>query len=345
MIDPHVHLRDGLLAEKETIGHGGLLAYNAGFTALFDMPNTDPPLLSRKEISARIDCADNALHKANAPLFYGVYGGITSDFSQIKEAVDCYNAYFPRVVGFKMFAGHSTGRMGITGRAEQRAVYAALAKLGYTGVLAVHCEKEEYIDEAIFSIEKPETHSRARPPIAEIESIKDQITLAEEEGFKGYIHVCHISTAEGIKTVKAAKEKGRAVSCGATAHHALLTAAAYAKYGVFAKMNPPLRDEADRAAVFAELMAGGVDWIESDHAPHTAADKQKGACGIPGFAGSLLLVHALRRAGCSEERLKALCGGAVNKVFRLDLAFAVPQPETIDKSVPVLKAAYPYNIF
>ncbi len=345
MIDSHVHLRDGLLSEKETIAHGGLAAYDAGFTALFDMPNTDPPLVSARAVLERLDYADTALKGAGARLFYAVYGGITADLQQIEDITACYRLHFPRIAGFKMFAGHSTGRMGITEREEQRCVYAALTRLGYTGVLAVHCEKEAYIDDTAFNIGRPETHSTARPPNAETESIKDQIALARETGFQGHIHVCHISTAEGIRIVKEAKEQGFGISCGATAHHALLNTSAYSKYGIFAKMNPPLRSEADRAAVFKELLAGGVDWIESDHAPHTAADKQRGASGVPGFAGSLLLVRALRQAGCSEKRLTELCGASVNRVFGLQLPFTVPSDEVINAAVPALRSAYEYDIF
>ncbi len=345
MIDPHVHLRDGVLSEKETIKHGCELASEAGFTAVFDMPNTVPTLTSKENIINRIQYAENVLCKANIKIFYSIYGGLTNDFYQIKEVVEFYNKNFPKIIGLKMFAGHSTGQMGIIEKKEQRSVYAALTKLDYKGVLAIHCEKEDLIDNSIFKLEKPETHSLARPPIAEIESIKDQINLATEEKFKGHIHICHISTSQGIKLVKEAKNAGMSISCGATAHHALLNIETYKKHGLFAKMNPPLRGEDDRKAVFEGLINGNIDWIESDHAPHTVADKQKGASGIPGFAGLLLLVQKLREAGCSEDRLKELCGENVNKIFKLSLNFNIPSEKIIGNSLPLLKKGYPYNIF
>ena len=71
-------------------------------------------------------------------------------------------------------------------------------------------------------------------------------------------------------------------------------------------MNPPLREESDRKAVFTALMDGTADWIESDHAPHTLAQKQAGASGIPGFYNMLLLIDALKSAGISDSRLKDL---------------------------------------
>ncbi len=343
MIDSHVHLRDQELSYKETIKHGAKLAEKAGFTALFDMPNTNPPLTSRKNITERFKLAEKSLQGLN--IYYALYGGITSNFEQIEEVVNCYNEFFPKMVGFKMFAGHSTGRMGITEKEEQRIVYKALSKLNYKGVLMVHCEKESLMKPELFSLDKPETHSLARPPIAELESIKDQLELAKSENFKGHLHICHISTKEGVDLVYEAKKQGMNVSSGATSHHALLNDSAYAKLGLFGKMNPPLRKEDDRKAVFEALLSGKIDWLESDHAPHSLDDKAKGASGIPGFAGSLLVIKALREAGCSQNRLEKICGGAVNKAFNLSLNYKVPSNEEVDSVVPMLKDGYPFSAF
>ncbi len=110
-------------------------------------------------------------------------------------------------------------------------------------------------------------------------------------------------------------------------------------------MNPPLRSEEDREAVFEALLSGNVDCLESDHAPHTFEEKQAGASGIPGFAGSLLLIQKLREAGCSQTRLIELCGGAVNKYYGLDLPFNVPSRNVIESNVLALRKAYPFDAF
>ncbi len=343
MIDSHVHLRDQALAYKETIKHGAELAYNAGFTALFDMPNTNPPLTSRENIVNRFKLAEESLQGLD--IYYGLYGGITSDFAQIEEVVNCYNEFFPKMLGFKMFAGHSTGRMGITEKEEQRLVYKALAKLNYKGVLMVHCEKESLMNGELFRLDKPETHSQARPPIAELESIKDQLELVKSENFQGHLHICHISTKAGVDLVCEAKKQGMNISSGATSHHALLNDTAYTDLGLFAKMNPPLRKEDDRKAVFYALLSGKIDWLESDHAPHSLEDKAKGASGIPGFAGSLIFVQKLREAGCSQTRMEEICGGAVNKAFGLDLDYRVPSKIEIEKILPNLRDGYPFDAF
>ena len=108
------------------------------------------------------------------------------------------------------------------------------------------------------------------------------------------------------------------ITMGVTPHHALLTRHDAEDHSRYLKMNPPLRDEVDRKAVFAALMDGTADWVESDHAPHTREDKEKGASGIPGIPGMLLLLHRLREAGAGEERLKDLFGRNAMRTFGLD---------------------------
>ena len=345
MIDVHVHFRDGFQSEKETIKHGLSVAFKSGILSCFDMPNTVPPLTDRKDILARLEYGEKIVKQIDKNLTYRVYAGITNNEAQIKEVVQVYNDFFPRVVGFKMFAGHSTGNMGILEKDMQRTVYKTLTNCGYKGVIAVHCEKTQFMKEELFDIANPETHSLSRPPIAEIESIKDQIDLVKETGFLGHLHICHISTKEGVALVKKAKKEGMNISSGATAHHALLNTEAYKKQGLFVKMNPPLRAEEDRKAIFNSLVLGDIDWIESDHAPHTIKDKEKGASGVPGFAGTLLLIKALRKVGVSNEKLNILCGEKVNEVFGFALPITVPSDEKIDEVLAEVRKAYPFDAF
>ena len=345
MIDVHVHFRDGVQSEKETIKHSFSVAKRCGILSCFDMPNTVPPLTNRKEIKERLEYGELIAKEIDKRLTYRIYAGITNTIDQIQDVVQIYNELFPRVVGFKMFAGHSTGNMGILEKEMQRTVYKTLTECGYKGVIAVHCEKTQFMREELFDIAKPETHSLARPIKAEVESIKDQIDLVKETGFEGHLHICHISTKDGVLLVKKAKEAGVDISSGATAHHALLNEGAYKTEGLFVKMNPPLRDEENRKAIFDSLILGDIDWIESDHAPHTVKDKEKGASGVPGFAGTLLLIKALQKAGISNERITALCGGNVNKVFGFNLPITVPSTERIDEVLPEIRKSYPFDAF
>src|SRR3989338_2810970 len=103
-IDSHVHLRDFKQKHKETIAHGLEVARDSGVDAVFDMPNTDPVVIDEKTAAERINLADSS---GVNDFFYGVFLGVTSNPEQIKGAVDAYRKLFPRVVGIKLYAGHS----------------------------------------------------------------------------------------------------------------------------------------------------------------------------------------------------------------------------------------------
>lgn len=131
-IDSHVHLRDFEQKHKETIRHGLEVAYDSGLDAVFDMPNTDPPVMTRELVEDRLKIARDA---GVPDVFYGLYMGLTADSEQVKQAVDVFRE-FPQIIGMKLYAGHSVGNLGVITEERQRAVYETLAIEGYDGVLA-----------------------------------------------------------------------------------------------------------------------------------------------------------------------------------------------------------------
>ncbi len=346
MIDVHVHLRDGEQANKETLLHGMRVGVACGIQAFFDMPNTAVPLTTETAIRERLVAGAKAaaLVKGYTP-FYGVYGGITTHISQILSMVELHRKLFPNMVGLKMFGGHSTGNMGIVNNADQKLVYKTLAEAEYTGVLAVHCEKEALLRPELWDPNNPVSHTWARPAEAEVSSIADHITYAQELNFRGTLHICHISTGKSIELVNQARAQGMRISCGATPHHALLNDALAGTKGNLLKMNPPLRSEADRKAVFQALCEGRIDWIESDHAPHTLEDKAEGASGIPGFVGMVLLVNRLQQAGVSQSTLEQLCGKRACRTFGIDLPVEVPNLADQGETLLRMRSAYPWDPF
>jgi dihydroorotase len=111
-------------------------------------------------------------------------------------------------------------------------------------------------------------------------------------------------------------------------------------------MNPPLRSEAEREALFSALLAGRIDWIETDHAPHTLADKEGGASGIPGFSGLLLLVKRLYEVGCPLPLMRSLLGERVQQVFGLEeREVFIPPFDGLDQSSLFSAKAYPFDSF
>lgn len=335
MIDPHVHFRDWNKSDKETILHGMKVGMDAGFNVFLDMPNTNPPLTSKENALKRIEDGKKAIEQLKTDnLFYSIYLGLTEDESQIEEMVSLYNPLFPDVCGLKLFASQSTGNMGITTIEAQRKIYRILSDLNYNGVLAVHSEKE-----SLFNLNERE-HSKIRNADSEVGSISDQIESAMKYGFKGKLHIAHISTKEGIKLVADAKKDGIIkITCGATPHHSLLT---MENESIFRKMNPPLRERRDRDSVLEALFDGNIDWVESDHAPHTLSDKLSGASGIPGFEGMLRLITFLRREGMTEDRLNDLFSNNAIKAFSLPFP-STPVPKVTEEMIEKAGEEYPFS--
>ncbi|MBL7006605.1 MAG: dihydroorotase [Spirochaetia bacterium] len=322
MIDPHVHLRDWEQRGTETLYHGLRTAARAGLTGVFDMPNTAPPIISREKLEIRLADAKEAQKKValerGHTIFYGVYGGLTADAEQIREMAAAHRELFPAVVGLKMFTVHSTGNMGIIAQSQRKFVLSVLFEEGYTGVLAVHCEKQELLKPELWDPNEPHSHSAARPPEAETAAVQEIIEAAAETGFSGTLHICHISTPESLICIELARKKYPfLITCGITPHHALLDTSSKLS-GNLLKVNPPLRDIISRKEMLMALINGRIDWIESDHAPHTPEEKRDGASGIPGIAGYLLLVRELLLAGVSRERVRELTGSRVCEVFGLN---------------------------
>jgi dihydroorotase len=313
MIDPHVHCRDGRQAYKGTVRHVLEIAEQQGVTAIFDMPNTDPPILSGSDAAERVRLYVPEDKRER----YFLYMGLTPDESQVEEAVRSYNTN-PRVIGMKMYAGQSVGSLAVTGTENQRKIYHTLSGLGYEGVVAVHCEKEEYLRPWLWDPSRPVTHSYARPKEAETESVRDQLRLAKEAGFGGTLHVVHVSSPEAVDLLDASRRELR-VTCGVTPHHLMWTSEMLGRPdGLLYKMNPPLRDPEDVARLRQQLRDGKIDWIETDHAPHTIGEKMY----PPYFSGypSLylyrgLIENFLPALGLRGESIRKLTCENIRKTF------------------------------
>lgn len=261
-IDPHVHCRDGREEYKINIRRVTEIFKELGFTAIFDMPNTKPPILTEKEVIDRLKLAEKRKPKVK----YFLYVGLTSEEKQIQEAVKLVENY-PEVVGLKLYAAEET---------DQEKIYKILAEIGYTGVLAVHCEKTSLFQPELFDPENSlHTHNLTRPPEAEIESVEDQAISALGTGFKGHLHLCHISLPESVDIVWEMKKEIN-ISSGITPHHALLSIQSPEIQGqdsLLYKVNPPLRDRKTVREIQKRLLEKKIDWIETDFAPHTLEEK------------------------------------------------------------------------
>jgi dihydroorotase len=338
-IDSHVHLRDFEQSEKETVKHGLEVARDSGVDAVFDMPNTNPPIMTKELVKQRLKLAEDA----NVPeVFYGLHMGLTVDSEQIKEAVGVYRDY-ENVIGMKLYAGHSVGNLGVIRSEDQQRVYETLTGEGYDGALFVHCEKESEMDHGSWNHVNPFSHCLARPEKSEIESVRDQITLAKKYSFLGKLHVAHISSPGAVNLVVKAKEEGLDISSGICPHHFIYD---YKKMeeddGVLWKMNPPLRSPDSREKMLNYLREGKIDWIETDHAPHTLKDKTQGdnnrgfASGIPGLPWWNFFEEFLRQNNFSEGLIEKIVFSNVVERFSLDIGRS--KRRIVDR-----RGDYPFN--
>jgi len=314
-IDTHVHFRDGEQKYKETISHGLNVAKEQGVEHVFDMPNTAKPVLRKEDVERRLALVPE-LEKGR----YFLYIGATTNEEQLKEAINLVREK-KEVIGIKMFAGKSTGDLQILEEEGQKKVYQTLVDNNYTGVISVHCEKEAFMTNTFDPLD-PLTHATSRPKEAEIESLKDQIKFVKETGFKGTLNVCHVSCAESVELVQAAKKEIN-ITCEVTPHHAMWD---YSKLeeqnGLLYKMNPPLRSKEDVLALQKCIKDGKIDFVGTDHAPHTVGEKLYGPfpSGCPSLYNYKMFVEEfLPSIGVSESLIEEMTFKNINKIFNLGL--------------------------
>ncbi|GAB6136420.1 dihydroorotase [Thermococcus prieurii] len=256
LIDTHVHLRDFKQRDKETVKSGTKAALHGGITAVFDMPNTKPPVMDSRIFEKRLE-----LFQREAYADYALSFLIRSNCGEAKKA---------RADFYKAFMGASTG-----------GIYSEDFESDYAcspGVLSVHAEDAELIKE------KPE-----RPP--EVEEVAVKRALESAERLKKPLNICHVSTKGGIEAIL--RKNLPWVSFEVTPHHLFLTRRNYERNPLL-KVYPPLRTEEHVKALWENFSR--IPIIASDHAPHTLEDKEAGAAGIPGLETEVaLLLDAVNR--------------------------------------------------
>ena len=294
LVDVHAHLREPGKEEAETVETGSRAAALGGYTAILAMPNTDPA----------VDCAAVVrevleLGRKAALCDVHVAGAITVGRAGERLAPMAEMA----ALGVRLFTDDGRGVQ--DSRLMRRALEYA-AGLGVT--LAQHCEDDGLA--AGGSMHEGEWSSRlgipAQPAEAEELMVLRDLALARLTGAK--VHFQHLSTARSIEYVRAARAQGLAVSAEATTHHFTLTHAACASFDAVYKVNPPLRTDADVAAVKAGLADGALDAIATDHAPHAPHTKEvpfdQAPPGMLGLETALAL--ALTELELPIERVLAL---------------------------------------
>ncbi|MBS6644308.1 MAG: dihydroorotase [Clostridiaceae bacterium] len=260
LIDVHVHFRDPGLTYKEDIRTGAASAAKGGFTSVVCMANTKPPVDNEETLRYVIEEGKKApIHVlAAACISVGMKGKELTDMEALKAA---------GAVGFT-----DDGIPLMDGSLVKKAMEEA-ARLDVP--LSFHEEDPEFIVNN--GVNAGEAAAKlgitGSPALAEDSLVARDCMIALHT--KASVNIQHMSSKNAVKMIKLAKELGADVVAEVTPHHFTLTEQAVLEHGTLAKMNPPLRTEADRQAILEGIQDGTIDIIATDHAPHSEEEKAK----------------------------------------------------------------------
>ncbi|MDA3130981.1 dihydroorotase [Aliibacillus thermotolerans] len=340
-IDVHVHLREPGGEHKETIATGTKAAAKGGFTTVCPMPNTRP-------VPDTVEEMDKLWERIRASAVVRVlpYASITirqlgkerTDFKGLKEA------------GAFAFTDDGVGVQ------DASVMYEAMREAARVGLpIVAHCEENTLIyGGSVHDGQFAKKHRvKGIPSVCESVHIARDVLLAEETG--AHYHVCHVSTKESVRVIRDAKKAGIHVTAEVTPHHLLLCEEDIPSPDPNYKMNPPLRSKEDQEALIEGWLDGTIDFIATDHAPHTEEEKgvgiERAPFGIVGLetAFPLMYQHFVETKTCSLEFLLSsltlhpkevfqIDGGVIQEGERADLTLIDLEKEyTIDPSTFVSK--------
>lgn len=297
-IDAQVHFRDPGFPHKEDLASGSRAAVRGGVTSFLEMPNTNPPTISQETLNKKLDRAAKC-SVAN----YGFFIGATPD------NLDVINNASP-ACGIKIFMGSSTGNLLVHKFDDLHRIFSCGSRL-----IAVHAEDEDRLRKRFQRIagEKDlldiKVHSKIRDDQCALLATQRATELAIS--YKRRLHVLHLTSAVEVDYLRKAKTGYITVEC--TPNHLFLTEEDYDRMGSLVQMNPPIRTAADQSALWDGLHDGTIDFIATDHAPHTLQEKAQpypqSPSGIPGVENSLpLMLTAWKEGQCTlAQVLKWMC--------------------------------------
>ncbi len=285
IIDIHVHAREdpsGRDCYKEDFESAGEAAIHGGVTALAEMPNNPQPPIDDESYRAKRELAKSSLVDV---LLYAGVGPSTRPLS------------FP--VPYKCFMGPSIGDLFFENEAVLRE---ALSR--YRGhYVMFHAEDPEVLD----AHRGEPTHAERRPAEAEVRAIDLILRMSENYGIEP--HIAHLSTAEGLELIRAARRRGLRVTTEVTPHHLFydLDCAESFSRPAYLQCNPPIRTRLDRIALLEGLRDGDIDYLATDHAPHTVEEKDGGISGVTHLDTVAPFAFWLLEHGLTLQRVQQVC--------------------------------------
>lgn len=313
-IDAHVHFREPGMTHKADIASESLSALYGGVTSFIDMPNTKPQTISIEAVHDK-----QALSKGRSWINYGFHLGATNDnVGAIEEAID--EGEGRDFGGVKVFMGSSTGNMLVDNDLTLERIFSIRDK-----AVLVHSEDENEIRtnlesaKAKFGEAVPfSMHPQIRSRKACIKSTIKALQMAMRCNTR--LHVLHVSTAEEVEMIRAAKLHNPHITAETSANYLWFCDEDYDRLGGRLKCNPAVKTAHDREALCQALATGVIDTIGSDHAPHTAEEKNqpylKCPSGLPAIEYSLpVLLSVASKIGLPLSQVASLVSEKPAEIF------------------------------
>jgi len=304
VIDPQVHFREPGLEHKEDLFTASCACAKGGVTSFLEMPNTRPLTTTQAALDDKLSrAAEKCL------VNYGFFIGATAE-----NLPDLLSAN--PTPGIKVFMGSMHGQLLVDGEATLEAIFAAGDRL-----IAVHAEDQARINQRrqeFAGINDVAVHSQIQDNQAAL--LATQLALKLSNKYQRRLHILHLSTGEEAELLR--QEKPSWVTAEVTPQHLLLNTSAYEKIGSLAQMNPPLRAPRDNEILWQALLDGVIDFIATDHAPHTLAEKAQDypntPSGMPGVETSLpLMLTQAVQGRCTVAQVANWMSAAVAKAYKI----------------------------
>ncbi len=303
-IDTQTHFREPGSTDTEDLYSGSRAAIVGGITAVFEMPNTNPPTSNKKEFQRKLDLARNRMY-CNYAFYFGATADNADDLADLKNLEGC--------CGIKLFAGSSTGNLLVAKETDIEKVFKNSSK-----VVAVHSEDEEILNINKKLIKNGDVHSHPiwRSVECAMSSTRRIVRIAEKYNKKA--HVLHITTKEEIDFLS--QHKGNITFEITPQHLTIYAPDCYSKLGTYAQMNPPIRDKSHYDRLWYAVKNNLNDTIGSDHAPHLKINKDKkypnSPSGMPGVQTLMpvMLNHVNDGKLSLNQLIKLVCENPV-KIF------------------------------
>jgi dihydroorotase len=304
VIDPQVHFREPGLEYKEDLFTASCACAKGGVTSFLEMPNTRPLTTTQAAL-------DDKLQRAAKKCLvnYGFFIGATP------ENLPDLNTANP-TCGIKIFMGSAHGALLVDQEEALDPIFAAGKRL-----IAVHAEDQARINQRrnqFAGITDPAIHSQIQDNQAAL--MATQLALKLSKKYQRRLHILHLSTADEAELLR--QDKPLWVTAEVTPQHLLLNTDAYEKIGTLAQMNPPLRSPHDNEVLWQALLDGVIDFIATDHAPHTLEEKAKGypntPSGMPGVETALpLMLTQAMQGRCTVAQVANWMSTAVAQAYKI----------------------------